>query len=166
MWLFQIFSFGTEAVNELFFCLIMKPVHMGLHGRFVSFPMHPSLHRHFHIFPLNSFHPYLLLHLQHVYVFAFLVLTLSAHFLPSLFLSVTNHRFFLFFLFIHSSLFSFPTEVLQPLILYLFTLLPQSDPHNWLNLYFFLSFKNMLYKHQSDILYNYGADLLWILINL
>lgn len=48
MWLFQLLSFGTEPVNELFFCLIMKPVYMGLYGRFVSFPMHPSLHRCFH----------------------------------------------------------------------------------------------------------------------
>lgn len=47
MRLFQILSFGTELVDELFFFLIMKPVYMCLCGWFLSFPMHPSFHGYF-----------------------------------------------------------------------------------------------------------------------
>lgn len=47
MRLFQILSLGTELVDELFFCLIMKPVYMRLYGWFLSFPVRPSFHNSF-----------------------------------------------------------------------------------------------------------------------
>lgn len=40
---FQILSLGTELVDELCFCLIIKPAYMRLYGWFLSFPVPLSL---------------------------------------------------------------------------------------------------------------------------
>lgn len=79
MRLFQILSFGTELVDELFFFLIMKPVYMCLCGWFLSFLVHLSFQCYFLTILFSSLIPSLLLRFppdrpqQSLFIFWFLL---------------------------------------------------------------------------------------------
>lgn len=101
MRLFQILSLGTELVDELFFCLIMKPVYKRLCGWFLSLPMHHAFHRPFLSTLLSPLIPSLLnfLDLFHLLIcFCFLKLlrfmsSFSLTYLPSIPFSFFNYSF-------------------------------------------------------------------------
>lgn len=150
MRLFQILSLGTELVDELFFCLIMKPVYMRLCGWFLTFPMHPSIHGYFLttlcsplILSLLKFSHFLVL-----LVFYSLFMSFDFFCLLSLSLHLYHWMFLFFLLFVFSSLIWLPFVFLPSSVLILPSLSFSLPSYNLFCHFFYLLSSSLFFLNK------------------